>query len=262
MNIGPHVRRSARAQLYAEIASIEEQHVTQYESLIDPDRDAGSRSGCCTRRCEVYNYWSCMRPESEPAHQGDLGALPRLRARPSARSRASCSSTIEKRDPAEVLPRDAAGADRVREPARRSCARCWATRSTCAPRHRFIAATRRRRIAVGLSPSAEPQGSPSEIVCAGYRGRRDRAEREPPVAGAPFTRSRDDEKDRRYRTNRTGIATSPIAARQGGGRRGERADVARRRARAGRRAARVCATAEPVGTMPPPATLKGWRRPR
>jgi ribonucleotide reductase beta subunit family protein with ferritin-like domain len=37
MNIGPLFADPVARQLYAEIASIEEQHVTQYESIIDPD---------------------------------------------------------------------------------------------------------------------------------------------------------------------------------------------------------------------------------
>ena len=31
---------------------------------------------------EVYNYYGCVAAGDQPAHQGDLGALPRLRARP------------------------------------------------------------------------------------------------------------------------------------------------------------------------------------
>jgi hypothetical protein len=37
MNIGPTFADPIARQLYAEIASIEEQHVTQYESIIDPE---------------------------------------------------------------------------------------------------------------------------------------------------------------------------------------------------------------------------------
>ena len=73
---------------------------------------------------EVYNYYSCVRVRDEPAHQGDLGALPRLRARPPRTSCASSSSSIERRDPAEVLPDDAAGADRASRASASSCARC------------------------------------------------------------------------------------------------------------------------------------------
>jgi len=37
MNIGPMYADPVARQLYAEIASVEEQHVTQYESIIDPE---------------------------------------------------------------------------------------------------------------------------------------------------------------------------------------------------------------------------------
>ena len=38
MNIGPLFADPLARQLYAEIASIEEQHVTHYESLLDPEQ--------------------------------------------------------------------------------------------------------------------------------------------------------------------------------------------------------------------------------
>ena len=47
MNIGPTFADPLARQLYAEIASIEEQHVTQYESIIDPlidDADYGMKA--------------------------------------------------------------------------------------------------------------------------------------------------------------------------------------------------------------------------
>ena len=81
MTIGPTFADPVARQLYAEIASIEEQHVTQYESLIDPD-ETWLEKWLLHEATEVYNYYSCVRVRDEPAHQGDLGALPRLRARP------------------------------------------------------------------------------------------------------------------------------------------------------------------------------------
>jgi len=49
-------------QLYAEIASIEEQHVTQYESMIDPDETWLEK--WLLHECnEVYTYWSCLQQE-------------------------------------------------------------------------------------------------------------------------------------------------------------------------------------------------------
>jgi hypothetical protein len=52
-------------QLYAEIASIEEQHTTQYESIIDPN-ESWVEKWVMHEANEVYNYYSCARQESDP----------------------------------------------------------------------------------------------------------------------------------------------------------------------------------------------------
>jgi hypothetical protein len=62
MNIGPQFADPVARMLYAEIASIEEQHVTHYESLIDPDETWLEK--WLLHECnEVYTYWSCMEQE-------------------------------------------------------------------------------------------------------------------------------------------------------------------------------------------------------
>jgi hypothetical protein len=63
MNIGPTYPDPIGRQLYAEIASVEEQHVTQYESIIDP-RESWLEKWLLHEACEVYNYWSCVESES------------------------------------------------------------------------------------------------------------------------------------------------------------------------------------------------------
>ena len=65
MTIGPMFADPVARQLYAEIASIEEQHVTQYESLIDP-RESPLEKWLLHEACEAYNYWSCAEYESDP----------------------------------------------------------------------------------------------------------------------------------------------------------------------------------------------------
>jgi hypothetical protein len=52
-------------QLYAEIASIEEQHVTQYESLLDPNVTL-LEDWLLHEANEVYNYYSCVQYETNP----------------------------------------------------------------------------------------------------------------------------------------------------------------------------------------------------
>jgi hypothetical protein len=65
MNIGPSFADPVARMLYAEIAAIEEQHVTGYECLIDPDETWLEK--WLLHECnEVYTYWSCLRQEPNP----------------------------------------------------------------------------------------------------------------------------------------------------------------------------------------------------
>jgi hypothetical protein len=65
MTIGPQFADPTARQLYAEIASIEEQHVTHYESLIDP-RESILEKWLLHEATEAYNYWSCVESETDP----------------------------------------------------------------------------------------------------------------------------------------------------------------------------------------------------
>src|SRR5690606_13175190 len=65
MVVGPTVSDPVGRQLYAEIASIEEQHVTQYESIIDA-RETWLEKWLLHEASEVYNYYSCVESEPNP----------------------------------------------------------------------------------------------------------------------------------------------------------------------------------------------------
>jgi len=65
MNIGPLFSDPMARLLYAEIASIEEQHTTQYESIIDPS-ETWLEKWVLHEAAEVYNYHGCMQQESNP----------------------------------------------------------------------------------------------------------------------------------------------------------------------------------------------------
>jgi hypothetical protein len=101
MNIGPTFADPLARQLYAEIASIEEQHVTQYESIIDP-QETWLEKWLLHEATEVYNYYSCVEYESnsrikqiwERFLDYELGQL---------RFVADLFENMEKRDAAEVL---------------------------------------------------------------------------------------------------------------------------------------------------------------
>lgn len=65
MNIGATHMTELGRKLYSEIAMIEEQHVTQYESLLDP-HDSWFDSLLMHEYTECYLYYSCMQDESDP----------------------------------------------------------------------------------------------------------------------------------------------------------------------------------------------------
>ena len=102
MNIGPLFADPVARQLYAEIASIEEQHVTQYSSLMDA-AETWLEQWLLHEANEVYNYYSCLQQESNEHVRaiwarfleyelGHFHLVERL------------FKDVERRDPAEVLP--------------------------------------------------------------------------------------------------------------------------------------------------------------
>jgi hypothetical protein len=102
MTIGPMFADPIARQLYAEIASIEEQHVTQYESLMDPN-ETPLEKWLLHEATEIYNYYSCATYETNPRIKQiwerfvdyELGHLHFVM---------EIFKEVEKRDPAEVLP--------------------------------------------------------------------------------------------------------------------------------------------------------------
>ena len=65
MNLGPTYADPVARQLYAEIASVEEQHVTQYGSLQDPS-ESFLEKWLIHEAMEVYIYASCAQQENNP----------------------------------------------------------------------------------------------------------------------------------------------------------------------------------------------------
>jgi rubrerythrin len=101
MNIGPLFADPVARALYAEIASVEEQHVTQYGSLQDPS-ESFMEKWLVHEAMEVYTYTSCAEQEENPRIKAiwerfldyELGHL-----------NLACElfKKYERRDPAEVL---------------------------------------------------------------------------------------------------------------------------------------------------------------
>ena len=118
-------------QLYAEIASIEEQHVTQYESIIDPD-ETWLEKWLLHEASEVYNYWSCVEYGGRTRGSRRSGSASSTTSSATSASSRELFEEIERRDAAEVLP------ERLPEPIRYESQRDFVrqvlrARSRCAP---------------------------------------------------------------------------------------------------------------------------------
>src|SRR5690606_41975653 len=59
MNVGPTYADPVARQLYAAIASIEEQHITHYESIIAPN-ETSPEKWLPHEPKQAYNYYSCV----------------------------------------------------------------------------------------------------------------------------------------------------------------------------------------------------------
>ncbi|HEY7956180.1 MAG TPA: hypothetical protein VII38_12850 [Polyangia bacterium] len=103
MHVGPIFSDPIARMLYAEIASIEEQHVTQYESMTDP-AESWLEKWLLHEAMEVYNFWGCLEQESNARVRQvwqrfldyELGQLALVR---------EIFERSEKRDPFLVIPK-------------------------------------------------------------------------------------------------------------------------------------------------------------
>ena len=167
MNIGPLFSDPVARQLYAEIAAIEEQHVTQYESLIDPDETMLEKL-VMHKACEVYNYWSCVESETDPRIKAiwerfldyELGHLSEV---------LELFKTIERRDPAEILPKT------LPKPIEYVSHREF-VRSVLAAEvdlrangEEIVPMDRESELSIRYREQFNSEGNPSEIVSRGYQ---------------------------------------------------------------------------------------------
>lgn len=168
MTIGPTFADPVARQLYAEIASIEEQHVTQYESIIDPD-ESWLEKWLLHEAGEVYNYYSCMQQESNPRIKDiwqrfveyELGQLHYVM---------NLYKEIERRDPEEILPSELP--DPIKYETHRDFVREVLAGETDmrAVGQDFVQAGQGESEAtLAYRQQLNSEGSPSETVAAGYR---------------------------------------------------------------------------------------------
>lgn len=169
MNIGPMFTDPLARQLYAEIASIEEQHVTQYESVIDPS-ETWLEKWLLHEANEVYNYYSCVQSETNPRIKAiwerfldyELGHLAAARERFEA---------LEGRDAAEVLPA------KIPEPIDYRSQREFVRETlnqevdlrTNGPE--IVKKKDEGKESIAYRKQMNSEGSPSETVAAGYQWR-------------------------------------------------------------------------------------------
>ncbi|HYD93724.1 MAG TPA: hypothetical protein VEC01_00260 [Noviherbaspirillum sp.] len=166
MNIGPLFADPVARQLYAEIASIEEQHVTQYGSMINPEEPL-LEQWLLHEAAEVYNYYSCVQQETNPRIKAiwerfldyELGHFHHV---------AELFKQFEKRDPAELFPTD------LPEPIQFASQRDFVRQVLAqevdlrARGTQFVDKSQESQASIDYRTHINSDGSPSETVAAGY----------------------------------------------------------------------------------------------
>ena len=168
MTVGPTFADPVARQLYAEIASIEEQHVTQYESIVDPT-ETWLEKWLMHELTEVYNYWSCSEQESNSRIKQiwtrcldyELGHLHYVM---------DLMRQIEKRDPEALIPQTLPPPIRF-ESQREFVRTVLANEVDLRAKGAHLIPKEQEGpgdASVRYREALNSQGSPSEIVAAGY----------------------------------------------------------------------------------------------
>jgi hypothetical protein len=167
MTIGPLFTDPIARQLYAEIASIESQHIVHYGSMINPDESPLEKM-LLQEVCEVWNYSACVEQETNPRIKAlwerfldyELGHLQAVIA--------LCKG--QGLDPAELLGDGSLPAPIVfkshREYLREVIARETQLRKNGTE---FVDAAEEGESSIAYREQMNSDGSPSEIVSATYR---------------------------------------------------------------------------------------------
>ncbi len=166
MNVGPLFSDSLARQLYAEIASIEEQHVTQYSSMLDPS-ESWIEQWVLHEANECYNYYSCV--EQETNHH--VKAIwERFLDYELGHFHMACDALkqFEKRDPAEIVTADFASPLEFRsqrEFVRKVLVNEVDLRTAGTA---FVPRDAESGLSRDYRETVNADGSPSEAVAAGY----------------------------------------------------------------------------------------------
>ncbi|AJD49631.1 hypothetical protein S7S_16095 [Isoalcanivorax pacificus W11-5] len=167
MNIGPLFADPVARSLYAEIASVEEQHVTQYSSLMDPS-ESFLEKWLIHEVMEAYNYLSCMEQEDNPRIRAiwerfldyELGHMNLVM---------ELFKQHERRDPAEIL--SGAMPRLMQLKSQRDFVRKVVSEEVDLRAHgiNYVPADEESRATLDYRQHLHSQGIPSNIVSAGYR---------------------------------------------------------------------------------------------
>lgn len=167
MNIGPMFSDPVARQLYAEIASVEAQHITHYGSMLNPEETLLEKL-LLQEATEVYNYYGCVEQETNTHVKAiwerfldyELGHF---------QVALRLFKDIERRDPAEVLG-DGALPDPIEFKAHRDFVRSvLSTEETLSKDGTaFVPRTDEGASSVEYREFMNRMGSPSSTVSDGY----------------------------------------------------------------------------------------------
>jgi hypothetical protein len=168
MNIGPVFTDPVARMLYAEIASVESQHITHYGSMINPDESPLEKL-VIQEACEVWNYAACLEQETNPRIKGiwerflddELGHL---------QAAIALFQQHEKRDAAELLG-DGSLPPRIAFESHREYLREVIAAETQLRKDgtEFVDAAQEGRSSLAYREQMNGSGSPSDMVSANYR---------------------------------------------------------------------------------------------
>ncbi|MFO7277949.1 MAG: hypothetical protein DIU56_013000 [Pseudomonadota bacterium] len=166
MNIGPLFADPVARQLYAEIAAIEEQHVTHYGSFSDPGESL-LEQWLLHEANEAWDYWSCVESETNPRIKAiwerfldyELGQLHLVR---------ELMKKHERRDPAEIL---GAAPAPIQFKSHRDFYRKVLANEVDLRTHgtQFVPKGEESRASIEQRKILNSEGSPSDTVAAGYQ---------------------------------------------------------------------------------------------
>jgi len=167
MNIGPIFADALARQLYAEIASVESQHITHYGSMLNPNETPLEKLLLCEAN-EVWNYAGCAEQESNPRIKAlweqfldyELGHF---------QVALQLFKDVERRDPAEILGSGELP-PRIRFESHREYVREVVARETQLRKRgtQFVNEPEEGQSSLAYRDAVNADGSPSETISATY----------------------------------------------------------------------------------------------